>query len=562
MTMEHVNEAAAAEENFAEMFEASLANQSQMKKGESVRCVVVAVGEQDVVVDVGTKNECLIPTLEFKTAHQDLPSIGDEVEALVVSTDGQIRLSVLEGRRLQLWQDIEEAQASELILQATVTGEVKGGYKVDLNGLGAFMPRSEADVSSHVSYELLASEPFDVVVLESNRRQNNIVVSRKKPLLVNLQELRHAFFEKTKVNQKVTGKVKRLSDFGAFIDLGGVDALLHVSDVAWRRIEHPSEMLHVGQVVHAQVIKLNEEKGKVSISMKALQEDPWGNVAATYEAGMRVTGTVRKILDFGAVIELEPGVEGLIHRSEMSWTRHDIRPAEVLTEGDVVDVTVLEMSEGERRIRLSLKDVIDNPWESWLSEHPVGSKIKGEIKNMTEFGFFVQLTDELDGLVHIGNISWSESGDEAIKHFEKNQEVECLVLGVDIAKQRVSLGIKQLENDPFDVFLEGVRLGASVKGKVVSVQSGALMVEVAEGVEARLAKRELPREQDEPKVGDEIEAKVINANKKRRQVELSVKQLQHDEERNAVKQYASQLKQEEAPSALAIELQKKFFGKK
>jgi len=364
------------------------------------------------------------------------------------------------------------------------------------------------------------------------------------------------------VNQKVTGKVKRLSDFGAFIDLGGVDALLHVSDVAWRRIEHPSEMLHVGQVVHAQVIKLNEEKGKVSISMKALQEDPWGNVAATYEAGMRVTGTVRKILDFGAVIELEPGVEGLIHRSEMSWTRHDIRPAEVLTEGDVVDVTVLEMSEGERRIRLSLKDVIDNPWESWLSEHPVGSKIKGEIKNMTEFGFFVQLTDELDGLVHIGNISWSESGDEAIKHFEKNQEVECLVLGVDIAKQRVSLGIKQLENDPFDVFLEGVRLGASVKGKVVSVQSGALMVEVAEGVEARLAKRELPREQDEPKVGDEIEAKVINANKKRRQVELSVKQLQHDEERNAVKQYASQLKQEEAPSALAIELQKKFFGKK
>jgi len=399
-------------------------------------------------------------------------------------------------------------------------------------------------------------------VLESNRRQNNIVVSRKKPLLVNLQELRHAFFEKTKVNQKVTGKVKRLSDFGAFIDLGGVDALLHVSDVAWRRIEHPSEMLHVGQVVHAQVIKLNEEKGKVSISMKALQEDPWGNVAATYEAGMRVTGTVRKILDFGAVIELEPGVEGLIHRSEMSWTRHDIRPAEVLTEGDVVDVTVLEMSEGERRIRLSLKDVIDNPWESWLSEHPVGSKIKGEIKNMTEFGFFVQLTDELDGLVHIGNISWSESGDEAIKHFEKNQEVECLVLGVDIAKQRVSLGIKQLENDPFDVFLEGVRLGASVKGKVVSVQSGALMVEVAEGVEARLAKRELPREQDEPKVGDEIEAKVINANKKRRQVELSVKQLQHDEERNAVKQYASQLKQEEAPSALAIELQKKFFGKK
>ena len=562
MTMEHVNEAAAAEENFAEMFEASLANQSQMKKGESVRCVVVAVGEQDVVVDVGTKNECLIPTLEFKTAHQDLPSIGDEVEALVVSTDGQIRLSVLEGRRLQLWQDIEEAQASELILQATVTGEVKGGYKVDLNGLGAFMPRSEADVSSHVSYELLASEPFDVVVLESNRRQNNIVVSRKKPLLVNLQELRHAFFEKTKVNQKVTGKVKRLSDFGAFIDLGGVDALLHVSDVAWRRIEHPSEMLHVRQVVHAQVIKLNEEKGKVSISMKALQEDPWGNVAATYEAGMRVTGTVRKILDFGAVIELEPGVEGLIHRSEMSWTRHDIRPAEVLTEGDVVDVTVLEMSEGERRIRLSLKDVIDNPWESWLSEHPVGSKIKGEIKNMTEFGFFVQLTDELDGLVHIGNISWSESGDEAIKHFEKNQEVECLVLGVDIAKQRVSLGIKQLENDPFDVFLEGVRLGASVKGKVVSVQSGALMVEVAEGVEARLAKRELPREQDEPKVGDEIEAKVINANKKRRQVELSVKQLQHDEERNAVKQYASQLKQEEAPSALAIELQKKFFGKK
>lgn len=556
MTEDKVTEPTTMEENFAEMFEASMANVAEVKKGELVRCVVIETSEQGVVVDVGAKNECVIPAQEFEALGEALPKSGDEIEALVTSTAGQVRLSVLEGRRQQLWQDIEVLFEQGGTLQAKAVSEVKGGFRVDLNGLQAFMPRSESDVSSHVNFELLASEPFEVAIIECNRRQNNVVVSRKKPLEAKVDELKQAFFNQTHVGDKVTGKIKRIADFGAFVDLGGVDALLHVSDVAWRRIEHPSEMLTIGQTVTAEVIKLNPETGKVSVSMKLLQEDPWANAADTYEAGMRVTGTVRKLLDFGAVVELEPGVEGLIHRSEMSWTRKDIRPADVLAEGDVVDATVLEMSEADRRIRLSLRDVMENPWETWLSEHPIGSKIQGKIKTITDFGFFVRLTDELDGLVHIGNLSWTEDGDEVIKNYEKNQEVECLVLGVDIDKQRISLGIKQLESDPFDVFLEGARPGTPVKGKVVSVHSGAVMVEVADGVEARLAKRELPREHEDLKVGDEVEAKVINANKKRRQVELSVKQHLHDEERNAVQQYASQMQDEAAPSALALQLQK------
>ncbi len=554
----------AEEESFKQLFEASLKEAPALKRGENVNGVVVSVDSEVVTLDVGAKNEGTINVTEFAAIGKSLPAVGDEIDAMVVSAGGRdgIRLSVLEGRRQELWQKVDAAMEAGETVEATVLKEVKGGFRVDLGGLSAFMPRSETDVDARVAAEQIVGQKCQVAVLEATRKPENIVVSRKQPLAKMQEEKRAEFFASASVGDKVTGEVKRLTSFGAFVDIGGVDALLHVSDMAWRRIEHPGEMLSIGQTISAEIIKLNAETGKVSISMKTLQEDPWVTAASTYEAGMRLTGTVRKLLDFGAVVELEPGVEGMIHRSELSWTRKDVKPTEVLSEGDVVDVAVLAVEPEDRRIRLSLKEVTENPWQAWIAEHPVGSKITGKIKNITDFGFFVGLTDGLDGLVHIGNLSWKKEGDEAIKEYTKSQEVEAVVLGVDIERQRISLGIKQLSDDPFEVFLSGVSRGSVVKGRVVEVNSGAVMVELAEGVQARLALREVPREHDALKAGDEVEAKVIDVNRKRRQVDLSIRQLLRDEEREAVRNYTQEIKNSETPSALALELQRKLLGKK
>jgi len=552
----------AEEESFKKLFEASLKEQPILKKGETVKGVVVSVDQEVVTLDVGAKNEGTVPVSEFTRAGQELPKVGDEVEALVVSIGSSgANLSVLEGRRRELWAEVEAAQESGALLQATVVKEVKGGFRVDLGGLGAFMPRSEADTDARIAADLLIGKTVEVALLEATRKPENIVVSRKQPLMKVQEEQRAVFFAKHAIGDKVSGEVKRLTDFGAFVDIGGLDALLHVSDISWRRIERPEELLSAGQKVSAEIIKLNPETGKVSISMKNLQDDPWSSVASKYEPGMRLTGTVRRLLDFGAVVELEAGIEGMIHRSEMSWLRKDVKPTEVLSEGDVVDVAVLSVEPEERRIRLSLKEVSENPWQSWLADHPVGSKLTGKVKNVTDFGFFVGLDGDLDGLVHIGNISWEQEGAEAIKGFSKGQEVETVVLGVDVDRQRISLGIKQLSDDPFELFLAGVKRGGTVSGKVVEVHSGAVIVELADGITARLPLREVPREHAELKEGSEVEAKITDVNRKRRQVELSVRQLLRDEGREAVRSYTQNMQEENEPSALALELQK-LLGKK
>lgn len=554
----------AEEESFKKLFEASLKEAPALKRGENIKCVVVSVNDDVVTLDVGTKNEGTIHVAEFASIGKELPAVGDEIEAMVISAGGRegTRLSVLEGRRQELWQSVDAAVEAGETVEATILKEVKGGFRVDLGGLSGFMPRSEADIDARIAADQLVGNSCQVAIIEATHKPENIVVSRKQPMMKELDEKRAVLFAKIAVGDKVSGEVKRLTDFGAFVDIGGADALLHVSDIAWRRIENPAEMLSVGQKVSAEIIKLNAETGKLSISMKALQKDPWVTAASTYEAGMRLTGTVRKLLDFGAVVELEPGVEGMIHRSEMSWTRKDVKPTEVLSEGDVVDVAVLAVEPKDRRIRLSLKEVTENPWQAWLAENPIGSKITGKIKNITDFGFFVGLTSDLDGLVHLGNISWEKDGAEAIADYKKSQEVETIILGVDVERQRISLGVKQLSSDPFELFLDGVKRGGIVKGKVVELNAGAAMVELADGVQARLALREVPREDDALKVGDEIEAKVIEANRKRRQVELSVRQLLRDEERDAMRNYSQAVKNDATPSALALELQRKLLGKK
>ncbi|MDQ6954526.1 MAG: 30S ribosomal protein S1 [Mariprofundaceae bacterium] len=549
------------EDNFKAMFEASLKEEHSLKKGESIRGVVVAISDENVIMDIGTKNEGIIPIAEFTSLAVAIPTVGSDIEAIVVSAGGSVRLSVLEEKRSELWAMVDTAITEGKTVRAKIISEVKGGFRVDLGGLQAFMPRSEVDTHAGMGADQLLDNTYDVSVLEATQQPSNIVVSRKQPLAIVAEAKRADFFASVHLGDKITGEVKRLADFGAFVDLGGIDALLHVSDMAWRRINHPSEMLSIGQSITAEVVKLNTETGKISISTKNLQQDPWEHVTATYDMDMRLTGTVRKLLDFGAVVELEAGVEGLIHRSEMSWTRQDVKPTEILAEGDVVDVAVLEVNADQRRIRLSLKEVAENPWQAWMTEHPEGSRVTGKIRNITDFGFFVGLADGLDGLVHIGNLSWTEAGEEVIQSYSKGQDIKCVVLGVDVAKQRIGLGIKQLSDDPFEVFISGVKRGASIKGKVTEIVSGAVWVELAEGVRARLALREVPKDHDTLKEGDEIEAKVIDVNRRRRQVDLSIRQFLNDEEREAVRQYSQSLVSKEEPSALALELQRKLLGK-
>jgi small subunit ribosomal protein S1 len=557
-------EAGTGEDSFKQLFEQSLLEQPVIRRGETVKGMVVHRGQETVVIDIGAKAEGTIPLAEFTAIGVPVPAVGDEIEAQVRSVGGTtgVELSVLDAHRHSMWSSIEAALASGEPIDGRVTSEVKGGFKVDLGGIEAFMPRSEADAGARVQGEELVGQSCQVCVIEARRRPENIVVSRKKILQAERELQQQAFFAKAKLGDKVSGTVRRMTDFGAFVDIGGIDALLHISDITWRRLKHPKEVLSVGQNVSAEITKLVPGTGKVSISMRALQADPWQNVEATYEPGMRLTGTVRQLLDFGAVVELEPGIEGLIHRSEMSWTRRDVKPTEVLAEGDVVDVSVLEVNPEARRIRLSLKEVSDNPWQSWLAKHPVGSRVSGKVKTMTDFGFFVGLDDDLDGLVHVGNIVWDRDGAEAMGDYRKGQEVECVVLGVDVDRQRISLGIKQLSADPMEVFLEGAKRGSVVTGKIVEVHNGYAIVELADGVQARLGMREVPRENDAVKLGNEIEAKVIDINPRRRQIEISIRQMLRDEERDAVRNYAASVEEERAPSALALELQRKLFGDK
>jgi len=551
------------EESFKQMFEASLKEQPILKRGEMITGMVVNVSADTVTIDVGAKDEGTIPAAEFAQAGMEMPAVGDEIDALVQATGGSagVKLSVLEVKQREAWTAVAAAVESGEAIDAVVTAAIKGGYKVSLSGLNAFMPRSEADTDMHINAEELVGKTCKVAVLEARRKPENVVVSRKKPMAAERDAQKAAFFEGKAAGDKLSGEVKRMADFGAFIDLGGVDALLHVSDISWRRIKHPSEMLSVGQGVTVEIVKLNAETGKVSVSMKALQSDPWDNVAINYETGMRLTGTVRRLLEFGAVVEIEPGIEGMIHRSELSWIKHDVKPASVLAEGDVVDVSVLEVDAEARRIRLSLKAVSENPWQSWLADHPIGSHVTGKIKNVTDFGFFVPVAGGMDGLVHVENLSWDRKGMDVLPEYSKGQEVEAVVLGVDVEQQRISLGIKQLSGDPFEVFMSGVKRGDSVNGKVSELNQGGAVVEVAEGVHAFLARREVPRDDADLKVGDEVEAKIIEVNRKRRQVSLSISQQLRDEERDAVRNYSQQSAANSTPSALALELQRKFLNR-
>ncbi|RME80893.1 MAG: S1 RNA-binding domain-containing protein, partial [Zetaproteobacteria bacterium] len=488
---------------------------------------------------LGAKAEVPVPIQEWQEAGLALPRVGDEVEAVVVGFGGEagVRVSVVAAKREEAWEAVEASLTGGEPVIAELIGPQKGGFSVRIGPLVAFMPWSESALHPrrNVEEELRAG-PFAVKVLSARRRPRpDIVVSRKAVQAEQQEQARQAFFAETKVGDVVEGVVRRMTDFGAFVELReGVDALLHVSEIAWRRLGHPREALKVGQKVRVKVLELDPEAGRIAVSLRALEPDPWADVPARYQPGMRLAARVLKTFERGVLVEIEPGVEGWIPAEELSWTRKRVRPSEIVAEGELVDAVVLEVRPEERRMLLSYKGARPNPWEVWLSEHPVGSRVKGPVVSKTDFGVFVRVGEELDGLVHMSDLSWTEEPEAALARVQVGDELECVVLGVDVARGRIQLGVKQLEEDPLEVFLKGAQKGGTVRGVVRAVDEAGAQVELAPGVVAFLPRREIPKGRELAE-GEELEARLIEADRRRRRVVISVRQHERMQEREALR---------------------------
>ena len=512
--------------------------------GSVVKGTIIKVTPDFVTVDVGLKSEGRIPVREFGQ-NAELKA-GDQVEVYVdryEDKDGNIVLSREKARREEVWQDLEKAMNANERVNGVIFGRVKGGFTVDLNGAIAFLPGSQIDIRPirDITPLMGISQPFQILKMDKVR--GNIVVSRRVVLEETRAEARSELIKDLKEGSVLEGVVKNITDYGAFIDLGGVDGLLHVTDISWKRINHPAEVLSVGQTVKVKVIKFNEDNQRISLGMKQLEEDPWQHVAEKYHVGEIYKGKVTNITDYGAFVELEDGIEGLVHVSEMSWTRKNVHPGKIVSTSQEVEVKVLEVDADKRRISLGIKQCTPNPWAAYIEEHPVGSVIEGKIKNITEFGLFVGLSDEIDGMIHLSDISWDKSGEEAVKDYTKGQEIQAKIIDVDVEKERISLGIKQLTEDTVSGALEGLKKGDVVKAKVVSIDDKGLNVEV-NGLSANIKKADLSKDKADQnpenyKEGDEVEAKVTSVDKKNGKLSLSIKALEIDEEKKALEEYSS-----------------------
>ena len=512
--------------------------------GSVVKGTIIKVTPDFVTVDVGLKSEGRIPVRECGQ-NAELKA-GDQVEVYVdryEDKDGNIVLSREKARREEVWQDLEKAMNANERVNGVIFGRVKGGFTVDLNGAIAFLPGSQIDIRPirDITPLMGISQPFQILKMDKVR--GNIVVSRRVVLEETRAEARSELIKDLKEGSVLEGVVKNITDYGAFIDLGGVDGLLHVTDISWKRINHPAEVLSVGQTVKVKVIKFNEDNQRISLGMKQLEEDPWQHVAEKYHVGEIYKGKVTNITDYGAFVELEDGIEGLVHVSEMSWTRKNVHPGKIVSTSQEVEVKVLEVDADKRRISLGIKQCTPNPWAAYIEEHPVGSVIEGKIKNITEFGLFVGLSDEIDGMIHLSDISWDKSGEEAVKDYTKGQEIQAKIIDVDVEKERISLGIKQLTEDTVSGALEGLKKGDVVKAKVVSIDDKGLNVEV-NGLSANIKKADLSKDKADQnpenyKEGDEVEAKVTSVDKKNGKLGLSIKALEIDEEKKALEEYSS-----------------------
>ncbi|WP_241082498.1 30S ribosomal protein S1 [Achromobacter xylosoxidans] len=529
--MSSVSTTATGGESFADLFAQSLKSQD-MKSGEVISAEVVRVDHNFVVVNAGLKSEALIPLEEFLNDQGELEvQPGDFVSVAIDSLEngyGDTILSRDRAKRLSAWLQLEKALENGELVTGTITGKVKGGLTVMTNGIRAFLPGSLVDLRPVKDTTPYEGKTLEFKVIKLDRKRNNVVLSRRQVLEASMGEERQKLLETLHEGAVVKGVVKNITDYGAFVDLGGIDGLLHITGMAWRRVRHPSEVLQVGQEVEAKVLKFDQEKSRVSLGVKQLGEDPWVGLARRYPQGTRLFGKVTNLTDYGAFVEVEAGIEGLVHVSEMDWTNKNVDPRKVVTLGEEVEVMVLEIDEDRRRISLGMKQCRQNPWEEFATNFKRGDKVRGAIKSITDFGVFVGLPGGIDGLVHLSDLSWTETGEEAVRNFKKGDEIEAVVLGIDTDKERISLGIKQLEGDPFNNFVATFDKGAVVPGTIKSVEAKGAVVTLSVDVEGYLRASEISsgRVEDATTVltaGENIEAMIVNIDRKTRSIQLSIK---------------------------------------
>ena len=529
-------------ENFAQLLEEYSAVQ-EMNQGEVITAEVVAIEDKFVVVNAGLKSESLIDINEFKNAQGELEvKVGDFVTVTIESVEngfGETKLSREKAKRAADWITLEETMENGDILSGVINGKVKGGLTVMINSIRAFLPGSLVDVRPVKDTSHFEGKEIEFKVIKLDKKRNNVVVSRRAVLEATLGEERKALLDNLQEGSVVKGIVKNITDYGAFVDLGGIDGLLHITDLAWRRVKHPSEVLEVGQEVEAKVLKFDQDKQRVSLGMKQLGEDPWSGLARRYPQSTRRFGKVSNLTDYGAFVEIEQGIEGLVHISEMDWTNKNVHPSKVVQLGDEVEVMILEIDEDRRRISLGMKQCQANPWEDFAANYNKGDKITGAVKSITDFGVFIGLPGNIDGLVHLSDLSWTETGEEAVRKYKKGEEVEAVVLAIDMDKERISLGIKQLEGDPFGNFISVNDKGSLVKGTVKSVEAKGAVIALADEVEAYLPASEFAADRVEDlttklNVGDAVEAVVVTVDRKNRSIKLSVKAKDAKESRDVL----------------------------
>ena len=543
-------------ENFAQLLEEFFSNEARL--GSVVNGTVVAIEKGYVIVDTGFKSESRIEASEFTNAQGELEvQVGDQVDVVLKATDdgfGETVVSRGDAKRNEAWIALEKAFEEQATVTGYVNGKVKGGFTVELNGVRAFLPGSLVDVRPVRDSLNLEGQTLELKVIKLDQKRNNVVVSRRAVIETTNSADREEVLANLVEGSEVKGIVKNLTEYGAFVDLGGVDGLLHITDMAWKRVKHPSEVVTVGQEVTVKVLKFDKEKTRVSLGLKQLGQDPWGAIAQNHPVNSKLTGKVTNLTDYGCFVEILDGVEGLVHVSEMDWTNKNIHPSKVVSVGDVVEVMVLEVDEERRRISLGLKQCKANPWEHFAETHNKGDKVSGKIKSITDFGIFIGLEGGIDGLVHLSDISWDVQGEEAVRNYKKGDEVEAVVLQVDAVKERISLGIKQLNSDPFTNFIDSTKKGAIVAGKVTAVDAKGVSVELEGGVEGFIRANEATLDRVEDitsviSVGDVIEAKFTGVDRKARVINLSVRAKAEAEESAAIAQVNKQ--EVEVPSAMA-----------
>lgn len=518
--------------SFADLFEQSIAEEQAREIGGIIKATVVKIENGFVIVDAGLKSEGRIPAEQFQDLNGELEvQVGDKVDVVLESLEdgfGETRLSREKAKRAEVWAFLEKKLENDEIIKGVISGRVKGGFTVDIGTERAFLPGSLVDVRPVRDIAYLEGKELELKVIKLDQKRNNIVVSRRAVLEEEYSAEREELLKNLEEGDVVKGVVKNLTDYGAFIDLGGIDGLLHITDMAWKRVRHPSEIVEINQEIEVKLLKFDKERNRVSLGLKQLGEDPWKDIAMRFPAGLQTKGKVTNITDYGCFVEIEPGIEGLVHVSEMDWTNKNVNPSKVVTAGEEVGVVVLDIDEERRRISLGMKQCMPNPWEEFAVKYNKNDKIKGTIKSITDFGIFIGLEGGIDGLVHLSDISWSVPGEEAIREYNRGDEIEAMVLAVDADRERISLGIKQLDQDPFSSFLAEHEKGSLVKGVVTEVDAKYAVVDLGDGVEGNLRASEISSERVEDvrnvyNVGDEVEARFVSVDRRNRSIVLSVK---------------------------------------